>query len=371
MGLSYCPIQHSVVTRGDRKIIEEQNMANPAFHGRFLWQELRSRDPNAAAGFYTRVMPWKSQPFAPGAPYTVFVADDSGGRMVAGATALDDDAGASGTRPQWLGSIGSSDVDATVAQAVALGARVVQPAADMPNVGRMAVLADPQGGMFGVYKPAGEGGGGDTPHGGYSWHEFAASDLESAFEFYQSLFGWDLLDRMPMGPLGVYLLFGRNGKQEGGMYRIEAGKSQPVGWLPYVSHRSADEAARLAVAAGGQIASGPMDVPGGGRVAQLIDPQGVMFAVHSVKAVMPAVAAKPAAKKPAARKPAAKKRAAKQVVRKARRKVAAKKVVAKKAVRRAARKPARKAARKVLRKVSRRPTRKPARKPARRPARKK
>ncbi|MGB8692381.1 MAG: VOC family protein [Steroidobacteraceae bacterium] len=362
-------------------------MANPAFHGRFLWQELRSRDPDAAAGFYTRVMPWKSQPFAPGAPYTVFVADDSGGRMVAGATALGDDAGAPGTRPQWLGSIGSSDVDATVAQAVALGARVVQPAADMPNVGRMAVLADPQGGMFGVYKPAREAGGGDVPLGGYSWHEFAASELESAFEFYQSLFGWELLDRMPMGPLGVYLLFGRNGKQEGGMYRIEAGKAQPVGWLPYVSHHSADEAARLAVASGGQIANGPMDVPGGGRIAQLIDPQGVMFAVHSVKAVMPAVAAKSAAKpaakqaakqaparkkaapkavkKPAPKKSTAKKRAAKKVARKAKRRAVAKqsvRKVARKVARKAVRKSARKAARKVSRKAPRKLGRKPARK---------
>jgi len=62
-------------------------------------------------------------------------------------------------------------------------------------------LADPQGGMFGVYKPAHEGSGGDTPHGGYSWHEFAASDLEAAFEFYQSLFGWQVLDTVPMGYL--------------------------------------------------------------------------------------------------------------------------------------------------------------------------
>ena len=349
-------------------------MANPAFHGRFLWQELRSRDPDAAAGFYTRVMPWKSQPFAPGAPYTVFVADDSGGRMVAGTTALADDAGATGVRPQWLGSIGSSDVDVTVAQAVALGARVVQPAADMPNVGRMAVLADPQGGMFGVYKPAQEPSAADAPHGGYSWHEFAASDLESAFKFYQSLFGWQVLDNVPMGPMGVYLLFGRNGKQEGGMYGITAGKGQHVGWLPYVSHRSVDEAARRTVAAGGQIANGPMDVPGGGRIAHLIDPQGVMFAVHSVKLAMPAVVAKPAAKpvakpvaKPAAKKapvkqPAVKKRAAKKVARKAKRKA-----VAKKSVRKVARKPPRKVARKVSRKVSR----KAARKPARRPARKK
>lgn len=359
-------------------------MANPAFHGRFLWQELRSRDPDAAAGFYTRVMPWKSQPFAPGAPYTVFVADDTGGRMVAGATALGDDAGAAETRPQWLGSIGSSDVDATVAEAVALGARVVQPAADMPNVGRMAVLADPQGGMFGVYKPAHQAGGGDTPHGGYSWHEFAASDLVSAFDFYQSLFGWQVLDRVPMGPMGEYLLYGRNGKQEGGMYGITAGKGQHVGWLPYVSHQSADEAARRTVAAGGQIANGPMDVPGGGRIAHLIDPQGVMFAVHSVSVAKPAVAAKPApkpaakaaarkapakkqaaakaarkpaARKPTAKKPATRKRSAKKVVRKVRRKA-----VAKKSVRKVVRKSARKAVRKVSRKAARRPVRKPARK---------
>ena len=365
-------------------------MANPAFHGRFLWQELRSRDPDAAAGFYTRVMPWKSQPFAPGAPYTVFVADDTGGRMFAGATALGDDAGAAETRPQWLGSIGSSDVDATVAQAVALGARVVQPAADMPNVGRMAVLADPQGGMFGVYKPAHQAGGGDTPHGGYSWHEFAASDLVSAFDFYQSLFGWQVLDRVPMGPMGEYLLYGRNGKQEGGMYGITAGKGQHVGWLPYVSHQSADEAARRTVAAGGQVANGPMDVPGGGRIAHLIDPQGVLFAVHSVNVAKPAVAAKPAAKpaaraaatkapakkapakkaparkkaaakaarkpaarKPTAKKPATRKRVAKKVVRKVKRKA-----VAKKSVRKAVRKPARKAARKVSRKAARKPARK-------------
>ena len=73
-------------------------MANPAFHGRFLWQELRSHDPDAAARFYTQVMPWKSQPFAPGVPYTVFVADGTDGLMYAGATALGQDASAAGLR---------------------------------------------------------------------------------------------------------------------------------------------------------------------------------------------------------------------------------------------------------------------------------
>jgi predicted enzyme related to lactoylglutathione lyase len=358
-------------------------MANPAFHGRFLWQELRSRDPDAAAGFYTRVMPWKSQPFAPGVAYTVFVTDD-GARMMAGATKLGDEASATGSRPQWVGSIGSNDVDATVAQAVALGARVIQPAADTPNVGRIALLADPQGGLFGVYKPAQEPHPGEAPLGGYSWHEFAAPDMEAGFDFYAALFGWQVLNRMDMGPLGTYLIYGREGKQEGGMYRIAPGKAQHTGWLPYASVKSADHAARAAVAAGGQIANGPMDVPGG-RIAQLLDPQGVMFAVHSygapASAVPPAakVAAKPAAKpavKPAAKK-AAKKRPAKKAARKAKPKVAAKakrkpaRKSAAKAKRKVARKPARKVARKAVRKVVSKSSRKAARKSARKPARKK
>jgi predicted enzyme related to lactoylglutathione lyase len=339
-------------------------MANPAFHGRFLWQELRSRDPDAAAGFYTRVMPWKSQPFAPGIAYTVFVTDE-GARMMAGVTRLGDEASATGSRPQWVGSIGSNDVDATVAQAVALGARVLQPAADMPNVGRIALLADPQGGLFGVYKPAQEPQAGEAPLGGYSWHEFAAPDMEAGFDFYAALFGWQALNRMDMGPLGTYLIYGREGKQEGGMYRIAPGKAQHTGWLPYVSVKSADDAARAAVAAGGQIANGPMDVPGG-RIAQLLDPQGVMFAVHSFGA--PASAVPPARK--AAAKPAAKP-AAKKAARKAKPKVAAKakrrpaRKTAAKAKRKVARKPARKVARKVARKSSRTAARKSARKPAR------
>jgi predicted enzyme related to lactoylglutathione lyase len=251
---------------------------------------------------------------------------------------------------------------------------VVQPAADMPNVGRTALLADPQGGLFGVYKPEREPASGDAPRGGYSWHEFAAPDIEVAFEFYSALFGWHVIQRMDMGPMGVYLIFGRDGKQEGGMYAIPAGKAQHAGWLPYVSHHSADVAARATVAAGGQIANGPMDVPGGGRIAQLIDPQGVMFAVHSYSVPMstPKPAAKPAAKaaaKPTPKpkpKPKAKAKSKSKSAAKAKRRPAAKKS-ARKPVRKVARKVARKAVRKTVRKTVRKSAaRKVAKKPVRR-----
>src|SRR5207302_376134 len=71
----------------------------------------------------------------------------------------------------------------------------------------------------------------------------------------------------------------------------------PGRWLAYVRVPSADTAARTAQRSGGRVVSGPMDVPGGGRIAQCVDPQGAVIAVHAV-----AVAVKPAARPAGKRK---------------------------------------------------------------------
>ena len=55
----------------------------------------------------------------------------------------------------------------------------------------------------------------------------------------------------------------------------------PPNWLQYIQVDSADGAAERVKANGGQVLNGPMDVPGGDRIAQCLDPQGGAFAVHS------------------------------------------------------------------------------------------
>ena len=84
-----------------------------------------------------------------------------------------------------------------------------------------------------------------------------------------------------MGPMGIYLLFGRNGRELGGMYTIMPGTNMPPHWLQYVRVDSADAAAQRVTANGGTILNGPMEVPGGDRIAQCLDAQGAAFAVHS------------------------------------------------------------------------------------------
>src|SRR5579862_3127553 len=162
-------------------------MAQPSFQGRFVWHELMCTDTSAAANFYTRILPWKAQPFSPGSPYWIYRTHD--GRGVAGAMRLSDDARAAGTGAHWRGYIGAANVDAIASQAVGLGARIQQPAQDVPGVGRVAMLADPEGATFGLFCPAESAN--TTPGApAFTWNELAARDRVSALVFYQRLFGW-------------------------------------------------------------------------------------------------------------------------------------------------------------------------------------
>jgi predicted enzyme related to lactoylglutathione lyase len=119
---------------------------------------------------------------------------------------------------------------------------------------------------------------------GFSWHELATTDPERAWDFYSALFGWEKRDAMDMGPLGTYQMFGRDRFTYGGVYRKPDDMPAPPNWLPYALVDSADAAVERAQKLGGQVLNPPMEVPGGDRVAVIMDPQGAAFAVHSKKA---------------------------------------------------------------------------------------
>jgi uncharacterized protein len=347
-------------------------MAKPSYQGRFIWTELLCNDAVAAAAFYGRILPWQSRPFSPGSPYLLFTG--ANGKRVAGNMSLPAEARAMGTVPHWRAYIGAGDVDAIVAQASRLGARILEAPRDLPAVGRAALLADPEGARFGVYRPLSDLGGSAPAESGFAWYELAARSRETALAFYQQLFDWELRPPMDMGGGFYYQTFGLGGQDIGGAYTIPSDRSMPPAWCPYASCSSADEVAGKVVAGGGQLCHGPLDVPGGGRIAQFFDPQYAMFAVHS----MPAAATKPPAAapvKPAPAKPTAKKPARKKVVRKAAKKTAKKKVSRRPAAKKrsAKRRPGKAKAGRARKVTRKRTAKRPARKspPRRKPARKK
>jgi predicted enzyme related to lactoylglutathione lyase len=250
--------------------------------GRFVWHELMTRDVPGAKKFYSKLMGWKLQPWPLDPAYTVCHADS---RPVAGIMQIPADMPAD-VPSNWLQYIGTRDVDGTADAAVRAGGSIVRPPGDLQGAGRYAVLKDPQGAVFAIIDPekADPDVTGVPPLGTFTWHELATSDNEAAFAFYSGLFGWDAMKRMDMGPTGVYLIFGSNGVQRGGMYIKPAGWSAPFNWMPYAHVRSVDASCAPAESAGAVILNAPMDVPGGGRIASLTDPVGAPFAIHSFPA---------------------------------------------------------------------------------------
>lgn len=282
-------------------------MSNADIRGRFIWHELMTTDPEAASAFYSNVIPWKTQPS--GMPsYTLWM---SGKTRAGGLMALADTE-AAGTPPHWLIYVGTPDVDATAEAARRLGGKILKAPADIPNVGRFAVLSDPQGAAFAIFTPGAGSGDGAAPAGAvgdFTWHELATTDLDSALKFYTDLFGWSKGAGHDMGPMGTYQLISHGGQDVGGMYKARDA-STPPSWLSYTRVADAGKAAAAVKAGGGRVLNGPMEVPGGSWIVMALDPQGGAFAVveapRSTKAEAPAAAKKPAAppKPAAAPKPA-------------------------------------------------------------------
>lgn len=248
------------------------------------WYELGTSDLEAARDFYGKVLGWEVVSAGmEGFDYRLAKSD---GDMVAGM--WDSSAEENGPPPSWLIYFGADDCDSVVKAVMDAGGSVLKPAADIPGTGRFAVVADPQGAVFGVLQPAPM----DAPQnpafdqrkaGHGNWHELMSSDPEAGFAFYSKLFGWQKSTAMDMGEMGTYQLFSHGGADIGGMMGL--GPAPVSYWMPYFGANGIDAAIDRIKAGGGTIQHGPAEVPGGAFIAIATDPQGAWFAVVGPKAV--------------------------------------------------------------------------------------
>ncbi|MFD5573273.1 VOC family protein [Streptomyces cadmiisoli] len=124
--------------------------------GALCWLELYVPDVPAAAGFYHSVLGWETSSvlFSGGAYTCVNPAGQEEDTVFGGFVALSDDPAEAATGAYWLPYFEVTDTDAVVAEAEELGGRVRMPATDVPDVGRVAKLADPYGARFAVIRTA-------------------------------------------------------------------------------------------------------------------------------------------------------------------------------------------------------------------------
>lgn len=317
-------------------------------HGQFVWYELTTSDVDAAKKFYPAITGWGTQRFDD--DYTIFTHK---GTPLGGIFRLNDEMRAQGVPPNWMPYVESSDVDETARKAASLGGKVVVAPAEIPGTGRFAVLQDPQGATFGIYKSNTESRSwdGKAVVGQMSWHELMTSDYKKAFEFYRALFGWGQTgDEMDMGGGEMYRMFGTGAAMFGGMFNTpkDMAGMHPF-WLIYIHVKDVAKSVAAATKAGATVVRPQMDIPGG-TIAILGDPQGAGFAFHDANAKA-APASSPVAKTTAAVRDGADKvvKAVKKAVKKVAKRL---KKAPKKAARKSPKKSVKKAARKAPRKAT-------------------
>ena len=247
--------------------------------GDFIWYELCTADPAAAADFYAQVVGWTVKPSPlPGMDYRLACLGD---RPVAGIMTLPPEQ--MPPRPVWFGYIAVDDVDAKAAEIKAAGGAIHKPPMDIPTIGRFAVVADPQGAVFMLFK-----GMGEAPPplammqtGSIGWHELHTSDWQKAWSFYAQEFGWTKDVAHDMGPMGTYQIFKASALPIGGM--VTDGQSPHPYWLYYFVVDDIDAGLARVQAHGGTLLFGPQEVPGGAWIVNAQDPQGGVFALVGMR----------------------------------------------------------------------------------------
>lgn len=245
----------------------------------FIWYELMTEDTAAAVEFYTAVVGWTAEPWSGSdMAYTIVKAGETG---VGGIMTIPPDAKAMGTGPAWMGYVHAPQIDEAAAGIAARGGSVLKEPADIPGVGRFAVVADPHGAAFMLLSPQGADAppppAPDTP-GLVGWRELMGGNLEEALAFYEGQFGWKRGDAFDMGEVGIYQLFETEGGQGGGMMKRPPTMPQAF-WGFYFNVEAIGAATERVKARGGEVVFGPMEVPDGSWIVNCVDPQGAFFAL--------------------------------------------------------------------------------------------
>lgn len=242
--------------------------------GSFCWINVLTPSSEAARAFFAALLGWSFNEI-PGMGHIIQVdGHDIGGFWDLHHTNMPTEL------PPGIGvMVRVEDAAATVQRAAELGGRS-KPAKAIGPSGTMGELYDPLGANIDVWQAGASPGSTADPtrHGVPSWIEGLTTDVDRAATFYRALFGWTS-EVMPM-PGMDYLVFSNQGEPVAGMMAITAELGEvPPHWATYVTVDDADSVAAKAAELGGSVTLPSHDIPGVGRIAGLMSPQGVRFYV--------------------------------------------------------------------------------------------
>ncbi|MGN6867849.1 MAG: VOC family protein [Solirubrobacteraceae bacterium] len=243
--------------------------------GTFSWTDLTTSDQPAAKQFYSQLFGWDAidNPIGDDMVYSMM---QMGGKDVAAISPQMQAQREAGVPPTWNSYVTVESADAAADRAQKLGATVLSPAFDVFDVGRMAIIQDPQGAVLEVWEPKQHIGASlvNVP-GALTWNELASTDPDASAGFYRELFDWKV---EPFEGIEGYLgIQTSDGRSNGGIRA--ATENEPSYWLVYFGAEDAEAGAAKASELGATTLV-QMDI-GVGKIAALQDPQGAVFALYA------------------------------------------------------------------------------------------
>jgi predicted enzyme related to lactoylglutathione lyase len=246
--------------------------------GTFCWVDLATTDPAGAKAFYGELFGWEAEdmPGGEAGTYTMLRLD---GDEVCALYEQRAEQREQGIPPYWFSYVSVEDADAIAARARELGGTAFGEAFDVLDAGRLAVVQDPMGAVFGAWQPqTWVGARRANDPGCLTWNELQSRDPETAATFYAELFGWEMELIQEDGKL-AYVMIRNAGSSNGGiMSMTEQHGDAPPYWLAYFTVPSCDGAVAKVRELGGEVLAGPLNI-GAGRIAVVRDPQGAAFAL--------------------------------------------------------------------------------------------
>lgn len=229
-------------------------------HGTFTWFELVTDDIEDARAFHSSTLGWAAMDMPMGDhTYAMLAVDDAPQAGLVRPTL----AGPS----HWLSYLSVDDVDQAAQRVGAHGGTVVVAPTDIDKVGRLALVADPQGARFNLFRGINDDGGSTDVH----WNELWSPEPEAVLPFYREVFGFEVQSMEMQG--GTYYIL-KNGQGGQGGVMASPDKNTPPMWLPYIKLDDCDAAVARATERGGAITLPPMTVEGIGRIAVITDRAG-------------------------------------------------------------------------------------------------
>ena len=259
-------------------------VTTPYQPGTPCWIDLVVPDQQAALDFYATLFGWAGEigPAETGG-YAVCTLRGKPTAGIMSAQAMGD----TPTPPTvWTTHISSADVNAAEQAVTRAGGTVIVPPMDVMELGRMLVVSDPTGAVFGVWQPGTFIGAGIVNEpGSFVWNELATTDLKQASAFYSEVLG---IETTPMEGAENYFALTVNDRTVGGARELgpETPAGTPPHWLVYFSVDDTDASVATLEGAGGTVLQRPFDMAAG-RMAVVQDPQGATFALISAQGPNP------------------------------------------------------------------------------------